>query len=77
MTVNTGTQNKHKVGKVVAIDEKNKQNIWKTDKCNEISGSDGFIYGPHEVRSHQDVLVYLPEFCRNLPLVFAKVREIL
>lgn len=74
VTVNSGTRNVNDVGKVLAVADK--KNIWKTDKCNNIDGSDGVIYGPKRVRNHQDVTVYLPEFCRSLPLTFVeKVRK--
>lgn len=74
VTVNSGTKNVNDVGKVVSVEDK--KNIWKTDKCNNIDGSDGVIYGPNRVRNHQDVTVYLPEFCRSLPLTFVeKVRK--
>lgn len=72
VTVNTGAQNVNDVGKVLAVNEKTKQNIWKTDKCNEVHGTDGVIYGPNDVRRHKPVLVYLPEFCRSLPLTFTE-----
>lgn len=74
VTVNSGTRNVNDVGKVLAVADK--KNVWKTDKCNNIDGSDGVIYGPKRVRNHQDVTVYLPEFCRSLPLTFVeKVRK--
>lgn len=74
VTVNSGTRNVNDVGKVLAVE--GKKNIWKGDKCNNVDGSDGVIYGPSRVRNHQDVTVYLPEFCRALPLKFVeKVRN--
>ena len=72
VTVNTGARNINDVGKVVLVDEKTKQNIWKTDECNEVGGNDGVIYGPKTVRRHKPVLVYLPEFCRSLPLTYSE-----
>lgn len=74
VTVNSGTKNVKEVGKVLAVS--NKKEVWKTEKCNRIQGSDGVIYGPESVKRHQDVTVYLPEFCRALPLSFVqKVRK--
>lgn len=77
VTVRSGTGNVYDVGKIVAVDGKTKLDIWKTDSCNEISGSDGVIYGPSLVHKKEDLHVYLTNFCRSLPLVFDKEEKIM
>jgi hypothetical protein len=72
VTINSGIENVADVGKVLAVNGKTQQTIWKSDNCNEISGSDGVIYGPSRVRQHQTIDIYLPEFCRSLPLTFTE-----
>lgn len=70
LTVFSGTDDVRKVGRVYAIDNHTKLNIWKSDACNDVTGSDGIIYGPSLVQNKKDLQIYLPNFCRSLPLVF-------
>ena len=77
VTVYSGTGNVYDIGKVVAMDSQDKVKIWKTDRCNQVSGSDGVIYGPSLVQKREVVQVYLPNFCRSLPLVFDKEVKVL
>lgn len=77
VTVRSGTEDVNDVGKVVAVDGKTQLDIWKSDSCNFISGSDGIIYGPDLVQHKKDLQVYLTNFCRSLPLVFDKEEKVL
>jgi hypothetical protein len=70
MTVNTGVEKRNKVGQLEKIDNNLKTNIWKDEKCNEISGSDGSIYDYELIRKKSVVDVYIPEICRSLPMRF-------
>lgn len=70
VTVFSGTSDVNKVGRVFAVDNKTKHDIWTTEACNNITGSDGVIYGPDLVQNKEDLAVYLPNVCRSLPLVF-------
>jgi scavenger receptor class B, member 1 len=72
VTVFSGTDDVSEVGKVFAVDKKTKLDIWTTEACNHITGSDGVIYGPFLVQNKEDLAVYLPAICRSLPLVFDK-----
>ena len=77
VTVYSGTNDVNDTGKMYSINNKTKQNIWKTEECNRIKGSDGIIYGPALVQNKKDLEAYLPQFCRTLPLVFDKEEIIL
>lgn len=72
VTVFSGIDDVNKVGKVYAVDNKTQNDIWTTKKCNQVTGSDGVIFGPALVQNKEDISVYLPEFCRSLPLEFDK-----
>lgn len=72
LTVDSGTDVATDVGKVYALGEQTKMNLWKSEECNAVAGSDGIIYGPALVQRKEDLQVYLPNFCRSLPLVFDK-----
>merc|ERR1712012_170467 len=69
--VKTGLKNRDELGKIVKIDKKSKLKWWFGDKCNEVKGTDGFIYKPNVKKS--DVLhVFNRDLCRSIPLVFEK-----
>lgn len=72
VTVFSGTDDYRDVGRTFALNNETKLNIWKTDECNKVHGSDGVVYGPTLVQSKAELNVYLPNFCRSLPLVFDK-----
>lgn len=76
-TIFSGTGDVRKVGQVYAIGNQTKTNIWKSDKCNQVSGSDGVINGPWLVQNKQDISVYLTNICRALPLVFDREAEVM
>ncbi|KAG5677316.1 hypothetical protein PVAND_007085 [Polypedilum vanderplanki] len=72
LSINSGIENSNDVGQVVKLGDKTSMNIWKSEECNAINASDGVFYGPEKIRNKKGVQVYLPEFCRSLPLEFRK-----
>lgn len=70
VTVYDGTGNIDDVGKISAVANKNKLTIWRTDRCNQVTGSDGNIFSPSLVQHKEALEVYMQSFCRSLPLVF-------
>lgn len=77
MTIDAGTgADAYNVGRVYAVGGETKLNIWKSEECNQVAGSDGVIYGPRSVQAKDDLQVYLPNFCRALPLVFDREEKI-
>ncbi|CRL07871.1 CLUMA_CG021030, isoform A [Clunio marinus] len=72
ITVFSGTTDVNTVGETFALGGKTMLDVWKTKDCNKVGGSDGVIYGPKSVQNKENLQVYLPEFCRSLPLVFNK-----
>jgi scavenger receptor class B, member 1 len=77
VTIFSGTGDYRDVGRTYALNDKTKLDIWKSDECNKVDGSDGIVYGPALVQSKKDVNVYLPNFCRSLPLAFDKELSIM
>jgi scavenger receptor class B, member 1 len=77
LTVFSGTENVNDVGRVYSVNNRTTNDVWKTEQCNRIEGSDGVIYGPSLVQNKEDLHAYMPEFCRSLPLVFEKEEKIL
>lgn len=77
VTVDSGVEDVAKVGQVYAVGDQPNLKIWKSDECNRVTGSDGVIYGPAFVQKKEDIQVYLPSFCRSLPLVFDKETKVM
>lgn len=70
LTVFTGINDFEKAGEVFSFMNKTKLDIWKSDDCNEATGSDGVLFGPSLVQQKKDVKIYVPDFARAMPLVF-------
>lgn len=45
-------------------------NLWATDECNRIDGSDGSQFPPHLMDQKQPLPVFIKAFCRKFPLYF-------
>lgn len=70
ITVGLGLSDSENAGKLLAVNGKVRNNIWKSDECNDIKGSDGALYGPWATKNNLDLPVYLPEICRSLPMKY-------
>lgn len=67
----TGINNREETGQFFKFKGKTRLDWWSGDKCNEIKGTDGFIYKPNIKKS--DILhVFNRDFCRSIPLKFDK-----
>jgi large-conductance mechanosensitive channel len=47
-----------------------KLNIWDTDECNEIVGTDGSQFPPHLMDKDKELKIFIKSFCRTLKLKF-------
>ncbi|XP_055385355.1 lysosome membrane protein 2 [Condylostylus longicornis] len=47
-----------------------KLNYWRTNECNRIDGTDGSQFPPHLMENKERLHVFLPAFCRKIPLEF-------
>lgn len=76
VTISAGTDDAYKVGQIISVGGQTKLKIWKSDTCNDVTGSDGIINGPSLVQNKEELRVYLPNFCRSLPLVFDREMKV-
>lgn len=65
----TGINNRQDMGKLLTWKRKSKLPFWSGDKCNEIKGTDGFIYPPN-LKKSDTIFLFHRDICRSLPLEF-------
>lgn len=70
LTIFTGTDDIEKVGGVFSVNNQTKLGIWKSESCDVVKGSEGAIFGPSLAQNKKDLLIYVPDFCRSMPLEF-------
>lgn len=67
----TGLSNRADVGKLVKFNGKSKLDWWSGDSCNELKGTDGFIFPPN-LSKNDRIHVFNRDLCRSLPLEFER-----
>ncbi|XP_063538704.1 uncharacterized protein LOC134747956 [Cydia strobilella] len=63
VTVNRGKKNVMDVGRVLAVDGKDKQNLWR-DHCNEYGGTDGTVFPPF-LTEFDKLQTFSGDLCRS------------
>lgn len=67
----TGNGNPNDLGEFTKFNGKEKLTWWSGDKCNEVKGTDGFIYKPNLSKS-ENIYLFNRDLCRSIPLEFNK-----
>jgi CD36 family len=67
-TVTTGVNDYDGIAQFTKINGKEKDNIWTTDKCNKICGSDLAVYNITSVHNKRDLFIYPSEIHRALAI---------
>lgn len=70
LTVYTGEDSLVNLGKVYAKNGKKVLDIWKTDDCNSIDGSDGSQFPPHLMKQDKELKIFISSLCRTISLKF-------
>ncbi|XP_059482804.1 scavenger receptor class B member 1-like [Neocloeon triangulifer] len=66
-TIFTGMSDINQLGVIAEFRDKKKLNIWKSDECNRIDGSEGSMFPPPQVAAGKRLFVFLPQLCRRMP----------
>uniref|UniRef100_A0AAR5PYB4 Sensory neuron membrane protein 1 n=1 Tax=Dendroctonus ponderosae TaxID=77166 RepID=A0AAR5PYB4_DENPD len=66
-----GTQDFHKVGRIIEFDGKSKLDVWNNSKCDTIVGTDGTIFPPM-LKKEEGLASFAPDLCRSLIAQFDK-----
>lgn len=69
ITIGTGLTDLNNFGMISSYNGKTDLKYWKTEECNKITGSDGTFFPPPIVQKKSKVYMYIPAFCRKIPLV--------
>jgi len=69
LTAKTGIKNRDETGQLYQFKGKSKLDWWSGDYCNQITGTDGFVYKP-EVEKSETLYIFNRDLCRSLPLEF-------
>ncbi|ERL95041.1 scavenger receptor class B member 1 isoform X1 [Dendroctonus ponderosae] len=76
-TLNTGAHDINKLGQVEKFNGQTHYEMWGSESCNNLQGSDGLIYRQDLVRARKDLDVFIPQMCRKLPMRFAGEERLL
>lgn len=70
MTIFTGQDSLDNLGRIHAMNMKEKLDIWKTEECNAINATDGSQFPPSLMDTNKDLKIFIKSFCRPLTLKF-------
>ncbi|CAG9767859.1 unnamed protein product [Ceutorhynchus assimilis] len=70
-TINTGARNINRLGQIEKYNGKSQYDIWRTDSCNSIQGSDGILYPANLIKVKKPVEVFVPQMCRRMSLEYS------
>jgi CD36 family len=70
LTVFTGLDTIDNLGKIFAMNGQTKLDIWNSDECNEIVGTDGSQFPPYLMDKEQELQIFIKSFCRTLTLKY-------
>jgi hypothetical protein len=77
ITVYTGEDSLDNLGRIHAMNGQSKLDIWDTDKCNEIVGTDGSQFPPRLMNKEDELEIFIKSFCRTLKLKFDREVSVL
>lgn len=72
MTIGTGEDSLDNLNRIYAMNGKEKLDIWKTDECNDINGTDGSQFAPHMMDVDKDLKIFIKSFCRTITLRYER-----
>lgn len=77
LTIYTGEDTLDNLGKIHAMNGQTKLNIWSTEECNEIVGTDGSQFPPHLMDREQELKIFIKSFCKTLTLKYDREVSVL
>ncbi|XP_050442998.1 scavenger receptor class B member 1-like [Adelges cooleyi] len=76
ITVHSGVGNLDELGIITRYNGQNSLNVWKTDECNRLDGSDGSQFPPTTLNRNSKLYVFHKDLCRRFPLVYKEEVEV-
>jgi len=70
ITIHSGVGNLNKLGIITSYNGLDALDVWKTDECNRLDGSDGSQFPPTTLSRKSKLYVFHMDLCRRFPLVY-------
>ncbi|XP_055608637.1 lysosome membrane protein 2 [Uranotaenia lowii] len=71
-TIYTGENDLKQLLVIKELDGKPALDMWSTDECNRVDGTDGSQFPPHLMDKRQTLYVFIKSLCRKFPLRYEK-----
>ncbi|XP_055537622.1 lysosome membrane protein 2 isoform X1 [Wyeomyia smithii] len=71
-TIYSGEKDLKQLAIIKGLDGKSSLNLWTTDECNRVDGTDGSQFPPHLMDKRQTLYVFIKSLCRKFPLRYEK-----
>uniref|UniRef100_A0A182NV29 Scavenger receptor class B n=1 Tax=Anopheles dirus TaxID=7168 RepID=A0A182NV29_9DIPT len=69
-TIFSGESSLQELGIIKHLDGKPRLDLWHTDECDHVGGTDGSQFPPHLMDRKQPLQVFIKSLCRKFPLVY-------
>uniref|UniRef100_A0A182MGT3 Scavenger receptor class B n=1 Tax=Anopheles culicifacies TaxID=139723 RepID=A0A182MGT3_9DIPT len=69
-TIFSGESSIRQLGVIKHLDGKARLDLWYTDECDHVGGTDGSQFPPHLMDRKQMLKVFIKSLCRQFPLVY-------
>lgn len=60
-----GIKNAKDVGRVIKWNDETEMEVWNTDECNQLMGTDGTVFPPFN-KPEDGILGFVPDLCRGV-----------
>uniref|UniRef100_A0A1Q3G4P8 Putative plasma membrane glycoprotein cd36 n=1 Tax=Culex tarsalis TaxID=7177 RepID=A0A1Q3G4P8_CULTA len=71
-TIYSGENDLKQLAVIKEMNGKSKMEMWTTDECNRVDGTDGSQFPPHLMDKRQTLYVFIKSLCRKFPLQYEK-----
>ncbi|XP_058826599.1 lysosome membrane protein 2 [Topomyia yanbarensis] len=71
-TIYSGEMDLKQLAVIKGLDGKSALDLWTTDECNRVDGTDGSQFPPHLMDKRQTLYVFIKSLCRKFPLRYEK-----
>lgn len=76
ITIHSGVGNLDELGIITRYNGQKALNVWKTEECNRLDGSDGSQFPPTTLNRKSKLFVYNKDLCRRFPLIYKEDIEV-
>ncbi|XP_058459928.1 lysosome membrane protein 2 isoform X2 [Malaya genurostris] len=71
-TIYSGETDLKQLAVIKGLDGKSALDLWTTEECNRVDGTDGSQFPPHLMDKRQTLYVFIKSLCRKFPLRYEK-----